>query len=245
MPDPTSAALAKQIAEALGETNIHQVRRVVEHLGAAAAQAHLVEAQRIEAAGGEQVASGKRRRTPGGVFLRLVRDTATPEQRKAIGWPSGTGETQPAGAPRTRRLHTEPTLLAALPWAALAEHLPTLLKTPGATMSSKITLIGRPGRIIEAQGAVLTVMVSEPAKAPTLPKGLPVPPAQPTRYIVYIAQKQWQKVAEAIKDPTDALIVEGYPVYDERLPGLAVLTQAITTRNLQRAKRESEAAPTA
>ena len=245
MSDPTSAALAKQIAEALGETNIHQVRRVVEHLGVDAAQAHLVEAQRIEAAGGEIVASGKRRRTPGGVFLRLVRDTATPEQRKAIGWPSGTGEPAPAGAPRVRRSQTEPSPPPALPWAALAEHLPTLLTTPGATMSSKITLIGRPGRIIEAQGAVLTVMVSEPAKAPSLPKGLPVPPATPTRYIVYIAAKQWRNVAAAIQNPDDALIVEGYPVYDERLPGLAVLTQAITTRNLQRAKRESEAAPAA
>lgn len=110
---------------------------------------------------------------------------------------------------------------------------------------SKITLTGRPGRIIEAQGAVLTVMTTDPAKAPTLPKGLPVPPAQPTRYVVYIAAKQWQKVADAIKQPDDVLIIEGYPVFDERLPGLAVLTQTITTRNLQRAKREAESAPAA
>ena len=68
------------------------------------------------------------------------------------------------------------------------------------------------------------------------------PPATPTKCIVYIAQKQWQRVAEAIQDPTDALIIEGYPVFDERLPGLAVLTQTITTRNLQRAKRAAESA---
>ena len=102
---------------------------------------------------------------------------------------------------------------------------------------SKITLTGRPGKLIEAQGCILTVMATDPTKAPTLPKGLPTPPAKPTSYVVYIAQKQWAKVAEAIQDPGDALIVEGYPIFDERLPGLAVLTQNITTRNLQRTKR--------
>ena len=238
MPAPTTAALAREITEALGETNPHLVRRVVEVLGAEAASAHYTEALRIEATGGELISSGKRRRTPGGVFFRVVRDACTAEQRKALGWPTGEGEAPPA-EPHTPRPHRE-SRITALPWAALAEHLPTLLQTPGATMSSKITLTGRPGRIIEAQGAILTVLATDPTKAPTLPKGLPVPPATPTKYIVYIAQKQWQKVAAAIQDPTDALIIEGYPVFDERLPGLAVLTQNITTRNLQRAKRASE-----
>ena len=77
MPDPTTAALARAIAEALGETNPHLVRRVVEVLGPAIASAHYTEALRIEAAGGELISSGKRRRTPGGVFFRLVRSATT------------------------------------------------------------------------------------------------------------------------------------------------------------------------
>jgi hypothetical protein len=234
MPDPALAALTRRITEALGETNPHLVRRVVEVLGAEAATAHYTEALRIEAAGGELIASGKRRRTPGGVFFRLVRDAATVEQRQAIGWPTGAGETG------QHRPHTEQRI-APLPWETRLAHLQALLDEKGTVNMSKLTLTGRPGKMIEAQGCILTVMATDPGKAPTLPKGLPLPPAQPTKYIVYIAAKQWQKVAEAIQDPGDVLIVEGYPVFDERLPGLAVLTQNITTRNLQRAKRAAEA----
>lgn len=243
MPDPAIIAIAREIAEGLQETNTHLVRRVVEVLGAEAAHGYYSEALGIEATGGELVASGKRRRTPGGVFFRLVRSAATTDQRRLLGWPTGEGESQPTSTPRARRPRTE-TKIEALPWAALAEHLPALLTQKGTANMSKITLTGRPGRIIEAQGAVLTIMTTDPTKAPTLPKGLPVPPAKPTSYVVYIAAKQWAKVAEAIKDPTDVLIVEGYPVYEERLPGMAVLTSNITTRNLQRAKREVESAPT-
>lgn len=237
MPDATIAALTKEIAEALQETNSHLVRRVIEVLGPEATRAHYAAAQAIEAAGGELITSGKRRRTPGGVFFRLVRTAATADQRKVLGWPTGEGETP---APRTPRAPRP--IIAPLPWAVLAEHLQHLLDQEGIVNMSKITLTGRPGRTVAAQGAILTIMTTDPAKAPTLPKGLPVPPAKPTSYVVYIAAKQWAKVAEAIKDPGDVLIIEGYPVFDERLPGLAVLTQSITTRNLQRQKRAAEGA---
>lgn len=236
MPDTTPAALARQISEALGERNTGLVRRVVEVIGAEAASAHLAEAQRIEAAGGEQIASGKRRRTPGGVFFRLVRTTSTPELRQAMGWPANVGEPRPE---RPRPIVERPERkVEPLPWDVRLQHLPALLTERVTVNMSKITLTGRPGKLIEAQGCILTVMTA--SKAPTLPKGLPLPPAKPTSYIVYIAQKQWAKVAEAIQAADDVLIIEGYPVFDERLPGLAVLTQSITTRNLQRTKRAAE-----
>lgn len=241
MPDPTLLALARRITEALGETNSHLVRRVVETFGAETSEQLLAETQRIEAAGGELVASGKRRRTPGGVFFRLARSAATAEQRKIIGWPSGEGEAAPS-APRAPRPPRSEHKSEPLSWDACLAHLQALLDAQGTVNMSKITLTGRPGRLIEAQGAIITLMSTDPSKVPTLPKGLPAPPAKPTSYVVYIAAKQWQKVAEAIKVPDDVLIIEGYPVFDERLPGMAVLTQNITTRNLQRAKREAESA---
>jgi hypothetical protein len=83
----------------------------------------------------------------------------------------------------------------------------------------KITLVGRPGRIVEKDNLVLTTMQN--TKAPTLPKGLPEPPAEPTTYVVYIAGKQWRKVASSIQDPQDKLILEGYPVFDRRLGAVA------------------------
>jgi hypothetical protein len=74
-------------------------------------------------------------------------------------------------------------------------------------------------------------------KLPTLPKWLPAPLAEPTTFLVYIAAQQWHQMEAALKGANDALIVEGVPVYDERLPGLALLAQNVTTRIIQQAKR--------
>jgi hypothetical protein len=86
---------------------------------------------------------------------------------------------------------------------------------------------------------VLTAM--ESAKAPALPKGLPTPPTTPTTYVVYIARKQWANVAAALENPEDALIVEGWAVYDAELEGIAVFAMQTTTKLLQAAKRQQQA----
>ena len=62
----------------------------------------------------------------------------------------------------------------------------------------------------------------------------------PTPYTVYIALKQWQKVADAIKDPEDVLIVEGYPAHDAA--GISVYTTNTTTKQLQQAQRQAQQA---
>jgi hypothetical protein len=103
----------------------------------------------------------------------------------------------------------------------------------------KITLIGRPGPTISKNGYILTSM--QTTKTPSLPKGLPAPPPTPTSYTVYIAPKQWTKVAEAIRDPEDALILEGFPAYDPTLEGIAVYATNVTTKNLQQAQRAAQA----
>lgn len=71
-----------------------------------------------------------------------------------------------------------------------------------------------------------------------LPKGLPAPLAEPTTFLVYIATQRWHQMEAALKGANDAPIVEGVPVCDERLPGLALLAQSATTRTIQQAKRE-------
>jgi hypothetical protein len=47
-------------------------------------------------------------------------------------------------------------------------------------------------------------------------------------------------VASSIKNPTDSLIVEGYPVFDQRLKAMAVFATNITTKLLQRGRREEQ-----
>ena len=112
----------------------------------------------------------------------------------------------------------------------------------GRATTVKITVIGRPGTAIEHGQAVAVALVSE--KTPDLPKGLPEPPAG-TRYTVFVARKQWTKVAEALAaDLEDAAIIEGYAALEPRVEGIAVYATSVTTKRVQAAKRAATAATT-
>lgn len=108
--------------------------------------------------------------------------------------------------------------------------------TEKGSATVKITLIGRPGKMVDKGSCVVTVMQS--SRVPALPKGLPTPPAITTNYVVYIAAKQWKTVAEAIRDPEDVLIVEGFPQIDTKTGSIAVFATNITTKKLQMACRQ-------
>jgi PHAX RNA-binding domain-containing protein len=87
-PKPLDPA-AQQIATALGETEpvpLMHIRRIVQTLGSERALQLLEQARTVEAQGGLPVVDGSRRRTPGGVFFRLVREQTTPAERSRI-WP--------------------------------------------------------------------------------------------------------------------------------------------------------------
>lgn len=221
------AAVARDIGRQLDETNpeaLEQIELIVQRLGVEKAQVFLQEALKIEAEGGLLVRDGSRRRTPGGVYFYLVRGKVSRKDRWAI-WPHLAPKPKPPPPPPFE-------------WEERLEIVPNLLEQVGESRTVKITLIGRPGRIVEKGEVVLTSM--QGTKAPSLPKGLPPVPTGPTTYVVFIAQKQWKKVAQAIKDPQDVLIVEGYPVLDTRLRTITVFTQSVTTKLLQAAKREAQ-----
>ncbi len=106
----------------------------------------------------------------------------------------------------------------------------------------KITVTGRPGQAVAQGQAVVLTLMSE--TVPDLPKGLPEPPAS-TRYTVFVARKQWAKVAEALAaDPEDAAIIEGYAALDPRVEGIAVYATSATTKRTQAAKRATTTAAT-
>ena len=110
----------------------------------------------------------------------------------------------------------------------------------GEAKTVKVTLIGRPGKVVERGDLVLTTMKS--SKIPALPKGLPTPPAQPTTYALYMSAKHWRKVREALKNTEDVLIVEGFQAYDPDLKGIAVWGTNVTTKILQQRDREAKQA---
>ena len=223
---------AANIAQQLGETDPipqEQIRRIVERLGAEAALTFLRETLEIEAQGGMLLPDRSRRRTPGGVFFHLVRSRASKKDRAFI-WPPAPPSPLP---PRTKEPVAPP-----LAWEDRLAVLDEVLKQKGTATTVKITLIGRPGKVVEKGDSVIIGMQS--TKVPALPKGLPTPPGTPTDYVVFIARKQWAKVGDAIQNPDDALIIEGFPVIDPQAKSIAVFAHNVTTKLLQAAKRQAD-----
>jgi len=235
---PDVWALARGIAAVLGETMpppIRLITRVVDRLGPDRARAFLGQALTIEAQGGLTLPGGHRR-TPGGTFLYLVRTSdEVSREDKAYIFPRHGGRPMRAAGD-----DMPPTPAAPPPVAWTDETYRTLAQqfqqdNVGRATTVKITVIGRPGAIVEQGQAVALTLTSE--KVPDLPKGLPEPPVG-TRYTVFVARKPWTKVAEALAaDPEDTAIIEGYAALDPRIEGIAVYATSATTKRLQAAKR--------
>ena len=225
----TSASTVKEIAEALGEREekpLHDLAQVIDKLGADKANELLARVRDVEAEGGMLTQDASRPRTPGGIFFQLARAyiPVTPPP------------------PRARRL----TWSEAAQAAAEAADDGTQ-KTKGAgpqheDSSVKITLIGRPGKVVKRDSVMITTMYNH--KRPALPKQLPKFSGADveTRYTVFIAAKQWRKVEEAMRNKEDALIIEGYPFTDPEIKGICVFAKSTTTKLIQRARREAQRA---
>ena len=208
--EPTGAL----IADKLGEKDTlprEQIQRIVARLGAQAALALLDETLAREAQGGLMLPDGSRRRTPGGAYFYIVRRRVSKEDWAFI---------NPAS--QERPAHPPPN------WEDRMAGLADALEETGTVMSVKITLTGRPGRIIERNDYIVTSLKS--AKPPPLPKGLPVPPGTPTVYVAFIAKKSWDKVADTLKDPEALLVVGGYPILDQQAKGIAVLAHSVSVK---------------
>lgn len=94
-PEPhapkVAASIAAQIADQLGETRHwprKQIKQICWALGDDQAQALAQQALEIEDAGGMLVTSGKRRRTPGGIFFHLVYTAGQPREGRELVQPT-------------------------------------------------------------------------------------------------------------------------------------------------------------
>ena len=244
---PDVWALARGIAAVLGETMpppIRLITRAVDRLGPDRARALLGQALTVEAQGGLTLPDGHRR-TPGGTFFYLVRtsDAISREDKDYI-FPRQGERSKRAGGNGAPASAT-PAVAPAAAWTddtyrEIAQQLQQ--DNSGRASTVKITVIGRPGTVVEQGQAVAVPLVSE--KVPDLPKGLPEPPTG-TRYTAFVARKQWGKIAEALAaDPEDAAIIEGYAALDPRVDGIAVYATSATTKRLQAAKRATTATVT-
>jgi hypothetical protein len=247
--EPSAQQTALVITQTLGETGHvaqQQIQRIVWALGPTAAQSMLEQTLQIEQNGGMMLRDGSRRRTPGGVFFHLVYTTGQPLEGRTLGMPVSKKSKQEEQAQQPSKQPLKQSApkqvkqsIAAFLWddrlAAIKE-----AESEKGQVNVKITVIGRPGKIVDRGSCIITVM--ESTKVPMLPKGLPTPTNVPTKYTVYIASKQWKKVEETIKDPEDVLIVEGFPKTDSEVSAIAVFATNVTTKKLQMAKKQSPTA---
>ena len=217
-PDPQTAAA--DIAAQLEETAPHvkvQIQRIINHLGVDVTYGFLDKTKQCLAEGGVLTYDGKRKRSPGGTFFFLVRGGVTAEQHQAI-WPQHRlpGQLQPPKPPR-------------LTWDEARAIMPEALSQQGTAMSVTLTLVGRPGKIIEKEQVIITTLTSD--TTPSIPRGVPQAPEAPVVYLVFIARKQWEKVAGALAaDENDRLVVTGYPVLDKETEAIVVLGQSVSTK---------------
>jgi hypothetical protein len=210
------------------ETPLWYIRKIVRKAGPEQTMALLKEVLEIEQQGGMLVENKSRRRTVGGVFFYLAKGKGYLKTKR---YPKKT--TTPA-ATSAQSGQPEPTAQPAWSWEDRIAEIAKLRTEQGVT-NVKITLIGRPGKIANRGAFIITTMQS--SKVPALPKGLPAPAQTSTTYSVYIAQKQWKKVEESLRNPDDTLIAEGYPLLDQQTGTIAVFVSNTTTKLLQAAQR--------
>jgi hypothetical protein len=220
----------QQIAAALGETHhgpVGQIERFVRLLGVEWAQTGLRETLALEAQGGLMLPDGSCRRTVGGVFFYLARQRMTPEQA-ALVFPR-------TGQPQAQLVSREP-----LGWGERLDAVREAGREKGKVMSVKITVTGRPGSVVRREGTV--VLALEDNHPSSLPRSVPVPPEEPTLYLVYVAARQWADVEPALQNPNDVLIVQGTCAYDEAAQGIAVFAASVTTKLTKTSSQRGPAA---
>ena len=206
------------IADMLQETEPEPraaIAHIVERMGIEGALQILVKTLTVEGDGGMLLYNKSRRRTVGGiyfVFFEYWGHKNTPKPKKSP---------PPDSVPFI--------------WADRLSLIQEAAQEAGQANIPQLTLMGRPGKIIEKGNVVLTTLLPKP-QPKDLPKGLPKLPETPTTpYIIYIASRQWHKVKAALANPEDELIIQGYPAFSPQLKAITVFTLKATTKLQEKA----------
>jgi hypothetical protein len=238
--------LVTEITSQLNEPARVLIRRIVIVTGVERAKALLQQTLDIEAAGGKLTLDGTRRKTPGGVFISLARAQATSaKERKKMFDPHQPPKPVTAAASGTAESSIPaPTQAAvappALTWDEAKALVAQAIQSIGGAKTVKITLIGRPSKVVQQQTCVVVAMQGR--EPPSLPKGLPTPPANSVlTWAVFIANKQWNAVKDTLTaNAEDQLIIEGYPVIDPKSSASVVLVTSCKSVMQERAQREAK-----
>lgn len=226
--------IAREIADTLGETEKkprRQIMKIIERMGVDFAQDLLKQTQEIEANGGMMIATGERRRTPGGVFFFLAR-SQMPEDIKM--------EVFYAWRLAALRRKEREAQFPPFDWDERAASVEKIKSNTGEITDVKVNLVGRPGEIDRRQNLIVTTMTTQIPETYAFPAGVPEPPVRTMTYVVYISAKQWETVAKAIEKPDDELLVEGMCLFDPETDGVSVFTTYVSTKKLERRKQQQQ-----
>lgn len=225
-------ATTRAITKALNERQFGLVNRVVWTLGIEQAQALLQQTLDIEAQGGMMTLDGQQRRSPGGVFLRLVKEYVAATDKTLDAPIFGACKRKPKRKSSGQRQKpvkkpVEPPV-APLVWAQALQYANALLKhEKGEARTVEVKLIGRPAKVAKAESCMVAMMAGKGAPK-SLPKGLPTPPDQVQNFAVFISNKHWAKVSDELKTNANAeLLVKGHPVFNPEKATTLLLAQSV------------------
>ncbi len=210
-PHSEAHKVARELATLLGEKHhgvIGQIRRMVQLCGIDFSREMYAATLEIEANGGLILADNSRRRTPGGVFLYLVRSKLDADQRKQIF--SGIAKAE----------------IPLLSWTKRIAIIQSLQTGQGKILSLTLSLRGRPERI-EKRAEVVIITLSDEPSIDNLPREIPKPPSTPTLVVVYVALEQWRAVEAAITNSSDRLLVEGICAFDPEIKSMVVFATSV------------------
>ncbi len=210
-PHSEAYKVAKELAVLLGEKHhgvIGQIRRIVQLRGIDFSREMYTATLEIEANGGLMLPDNSRCRTPGGVFLYLVRSRLDADQRKQIF--SGNAKVD----------------IPLLSWTKRIAIIQSLQIGQGKIKSLTVSLRGRPERI-EKRAEVVIITLSDEPSIDNLPREIPKPPSTPSLVVVYVALEQWQAIEVAITDLSDRLLIEGICAFDPETKGMAVFATSV------------------
>ena len=234
-PEETQT-LAQEIAQKLNEsdeTPVKQIQQMIELCGVDFVNAVMQETEQIEADGGMTTHDEKRRRTIGGVFFFIAKGKMDAELRQQIFPNFGQSKSYTVYPP-------------GIEWDAHEGIVHDLLdeEEQGEIRNIELKLVCRPGEVFIEGSSVIATITQTEIKAPPYPKGVPAPPTEPaTRYSIYMGMKHWEPVVDALgKDPRDWMVVEGTCAFDPSTNTIAVFANTVTTKHLEKAKRNREQA---
>ncbi|MFN8375095.1 MAG: hypothetical protein U0694_19740 [Anaerolineae bacterium] len=238
-------ALAAQLADLLGETEKmpkQLIKNIVYKCGLEQARAWYDETMKIEAEGGMMMEKLGRKRTPGGVFFFIAKK-AMPQELMIQIFPREAAwhkkklerklnqENDGAAAPAAPAEPEAPPF----EWNRRVELVHDLFEESGNTSSVKVVVVGRPDSV-KINVNQVTLTIKRNFQISHVPRGVPRPPVFPTVTTVYVPLKMWHKVEEALKDPEDRLVVEGFAAVEPGQSGYSVYGTMVTTAVLQRAR---------